>query len=240
MIKGVIVNEDGSFDLSQVSSAGGRYKAYERLRNLTEEDFNMDIPWEDSRYEDIKTRAWLKWQDAGCPPGDGIDFWLAAEKEYDEDHKFIGKVRIYEDPPVGETLPPVIQVEWGEPPVINCECHFEPTGYKGDSHMDGGFMSDGKGEPGKEVLPEGTLISSPAPSPLDPKEVSEVLPPWCGTSFPTEEMIIIAPPKDYKKAEKVLGNVKEEKPQNPSPPLPPRESLSQKLSRWWRKGLRSR
>lgn len=31
--------------------------------------------------DDIRTLAHTKWQAAGCPPGDGFDFWLAAEQE---------------------------------------------------------------------------------------------------------------------------------------------------------------
>lgn len=31
--------------------------------------------------DDIRTLAHAKWEAAGCPPGDGIDFWLAAEQE---------------------------------------------------------------------------------------------------------------------------------------------------------------
>ncbi len=34
-LKGLVINSEGSFDLRQVSSAGGRYKAYERLRGNT-------------------------------------------------------------------------------------------------------------------------------------------------------------------------------------------------------------
>jgi len=30
---------------------------------------------------DIRTLAHAKWQAAGCPAGDGFDFWLAAEQE---------------------------------------------------------------------------------------------------------------------------------------------------------------
>lgn len=37
---------------------------------------------------DIRTLAHAKWEAAGCPPGDGLDFWLAAEQEltYDGSH----------------------------------------------------------------------------------------------------------------------------------------------------------
>jgi len=31
--------------------------------------------------DDIRTLAHAKWEVAGCPPGDGFDFWLAAEQE---------------------------------------------------------------------------------------------------------------------------------------------------------------
>jgi hypothetical protein len=31
--------------------------------------------------DDIRILAHAKWEAAGCPPGDGFDFWLAAELE---------------------------------------------------------------------------------------------------------------------------------------------------------------
>lgn len=31
--------------------------------------------------DDIRMLAHTKWEAAGCPPGDGFDFWLAAEQE---------------------------------------------------------------------------------------------------------------------------------------------------------------
>jgi hypothetical protein len=31
--------------------------------------------------EEVRLRAYLKWEAAGRPPGDGADFWLAAERE---------------------------------------------------------------------------------------------------------------------------------------------------------------
>ena len=31
--------------------------------------------------EAIKKLAYSKWEEAGCPAGDGVEFWLAAEKE---------------------------------------------------------------------------------------------------------------------------------------------------------------
>lgn len=31
--------------------------------------------------QDIAMRAYEKWQAAGRPAGDGVDFWLEAEKE---------------------------------------------------------------------------------------------------------------------------------------------------------------
>lgn len=30
---------------------------------------------------EIRELAYKKWQAAGCPPGDGIEFWCAAERE---------------------------------------------------------------------------------------------------------------------------------------------------------------
>jgi len=31
--------------------------------------------------DEIRNLAYQKWQEAGCPDGDGIYFWLAAEAE---------------------------------------------------------------------------------------------------------------------------------------------------------------
>lgn len=31
--------------------------------------------------ETIRARAYSKWEAAGCPTGDGVDFWLQAERE---------------------------------------------------------------------------------------------------------------------------------------------------------------
>jgi hypothetical protein len=36
----------------------------------------------DSRQHAIRERAYAKWQDAGAPSGDGINFWLEAEQEF--------------------------------------------------------------------------------------------------------------------------------------------------------------
>jgi hypothetical protein len=36
---------------------------------------------ETNREEEIRELAQQKWQQAGCPPGDGTEFWYAAEKE---------------------------------------------------------------------------------------------------------------------------------------------------------------
>lgn len=37
--------------------------------------------------DDIRLRAYLKWESAGKPPGDGVPFWLEAERELvDEQH----------------------------------------------------------------------------------------------------------------------------------------------------------
>lgn len=36
---------------------------------------------EDRRDEEIRPLAYQKWEEAGCPSGDGIEFWLAAEIE---------------------------------------------------------------------------------------------------------------------------------------------------------------
>jgi Protein of unknown function (DUF2934) len=31
--------------------------------------------------EEIKVKAYLLWEQAGCPESDGTEFWIAAEKE---------------------------------------------------------------------------------------------------------------------------------------------------------------
>lgn len=33
------------------------------------------------REETIRVLAYAKWEAAGCPAGDGVDFWLEAEQE---------------------------------------------------------------------------------------------------------------------------------------------------------------
>lgn len=37
----------------------------------------------DARQEAIRALAHSKWEAAGCPAGDGFDFWLEAEREVD-------------------------------------------------------------------------------------------------------------------------------------------------------------
>lgn len=39
------------------------------------------LPPHDDPTEAIRTRAYYKWVEAGCPPGDGVCFWLEAEAE---------------------------------------------------------------------------------------------------------------------------------------------------------------
>jgi hypothetical protein len=31
--------------------------------------------------EEVRLAAYLKWVAANCPPGDGVEFWLEAERE---------------------------------------------------------------------------------------------------------------------------------------------------------------
>jgi hypothetical protein len=38
-----------------------------------------------SREDVIRVRAYQLWEEAGSPPGDGVDFWLQAESEFDEE-----------------------------------------------------------------------------------------------------------------------------------------------------------
>jgi hypothetical protein len=40
-----------------------------------------------SRHDEISQLAYFKWQEAGCPSGDGHEFWLAAEKEFESKKK---------------------------------------------------------------------------------------------------------------------------------------------------------
>lgn len=37
----------------------------------------------------IREWAYSKWEAAGCPPGDGVDFWLAAEAEFHAEAKSV-------------------------------------------------------------------------------------------------------------------------------------------------------
>ncbi len=48
----------------------------------------------------IRELAYLKWEKAGCPPGDGVNFWCEAEAEVNSGSKK-GKLRI----PEGEGTP---------------------------------------------------------------------------------------------------------------------------------------
>lgn len=34
--------------------------------------------------ETIRARAHNKWESKGCPAGDGVEFWLEAEREFNE------------------------------------------------------------------------------------------------------------------------------------------------------------
>lgn len=47
----------------------------------------------DAKEEQIRDRAYQKWEQAGSPGGDGFDFWIAAE------HEILG-------PPASESAPP--------------------------------------------------------------------------------------------------------------------------------------
>lgn len=40
--------------------------------------------WREQRHREISEIAYRKWQEAGEPQGDGVQFWLDAEKEWDE------------------------------------------------------------------------------------------------------------------------------------------------------------
>ncbi|MBS0266872.1 MAG: DUF2934 domain-containing protein [Planctomycetes bacterium] len=41
----------------------------------------LRVPLEISNEDAIRHRAYYKWEAAGKPAGDGVDFWLAAEQE---------------------------------------------------------------------------------------------------------------------------------------------------------------
>jgi hypothetical protein len=52
----------------------------------TNQQINGQVPasemgHEINRDECIRDRAYLKWQEAGCPECDGLQFWLEAEQE---------------------------------------------------------------------------------------------------------------------------------------------------------------
>ena len=38
-----------------------------------------------NREELIRDRAYQLWEEAGSPPGDGIDFWLIAENQWESE-----------------------------------------------------------------------------------------------------------------------------------------------------------
>ncbi|QDU60938.1 hypothetical protein Pan216_17910 [Planctomycetes bacterium Pan216] len=48
---------------------------------MPEEVLSRDRAATHSVREQIEALAYAKWCDAGCPPGDGAEFWLAAERE---------------------------------------------------------------------------------------------------------------------------------------------------------------
>lgn len=43
-------------------------------------------------YEHVRELAYFKWQQAGCPDCDGVEFWLAAETEIREPAEASGEV----------------------------------------------------------------------------------------------------------------------------------------------------
>lgn len=45
--------------------------------------------FKDACEEQIRELAYQKWEEAGCPSGDGFDFWLVAEQEIIAD-RFVG------------------------------------------------------------------------------------------------------------------------------------------------------
>ena len=46
-------------------------------------------PLVDAQEEEIRELAYRKWQAAGCPTGDGFDFWVDAEREVTAARKWI-------------------------------------------------------------------------------------------------------------------------------------------------------
>jgi hypothetical protein len=56
------------------------------------------IPTYEECRDMIRQGAHRLWRDEGCPPGDGVDFWLRAEKvlfNHPEQHFLFGGYRIY-------------------------------------------------------------------------------------------------------------------------------------------------
>ena len=41
----------------------------------------VEEPLIDAQQEEIRELAYRKWQQAGCPTGDGFDYWVDAERE---------------------------------------------------------------------------------------------------------------------------------------------------------------
>lgn len=45
----------------------------------------LNVQNNEFREEAIRTLAHQKWESAGCPAGDGVEFWLEAEREVDSE-----------------------------------------------------------------------------------------------------------------------------------------------------------
>jgi len=58
-----------------------------RSNPMAKKDFGTGInikvvqPPKFAQEDSIREQAYYKWEAAGCPPGDGLEFWVAAEAE---------------------------------------------------------------------------------------------------------------------------------------------------------------
>jgi hypothetical protein len=70
------------------------------------------------RHKDISCAAYYKWLAAGCPDGESVEFWLAAEKDWKEAHPpYSGPPGLYKYK--SEDIPPM---SFGDAPVIGETC----------------------------------------------------------------------------------------------------------------------
>jgi hypothetical protein len=70
---------------------------------LTLDSLELDPHELEVSREAVRRLAYWKWQRAGCPPGDGLEFWLAAEREWIE--RYYVPHREPDLPPDGQVPP---------------------------------------------------------------------------------------------------------------------------------------